>query len=205
MDRRTNHIFQKLEPHFREFVKHSRKTGVPLDLALAVAFVELQQYGLHNAVTALKVLKNKVCKIRAFNNVIGQLLPPVSVGLCHIKKMTAFRAVYWSNGHLDPGDIEEMANDETASIRVLFGVLLAHRNRWKDFFDIGRRPDVWATLFNICDFDRITPHTKPKPGGSELPLWIDGGLVDLPFGCRVVVVMASGDMFEFLEKMNTLN
>lgn len=174
-------------------------TGVPLELAVAIVFVELQQYGLHNALTALKALKNRLCRVRSFNCVVGQILPPVSVGLCHIKEFTAFRGVYHSQGILNPVDIGRMAWDDTASIRVLFGVLVAHRNRWAKQLDLARRPDIWATLFNLCDFERTKPHPWPKPGGSELPLWIDGRLIDgLCFGSRVAVVGASWSMFEFL-------
>lgn len=189
MHRREAKIFEEIRPHLGAVSLACKQHGIAPALALAILFVERQQYQLHNAVCALKAAKERLCRVSSFNRVIGQFMT-CSVGFAHIKASAAHRARLIFP-EIDPADIETMHQSAPASIRVMCGVLRAHAADWYGAFpEITNRPDILATIYNIGWHRR--PHPAPRVGGSRLPLYIDGRLIEgESFGRRVELVMQS--------------
>lgn len=186
---RDQRLLSKLKKLIPTLDEYEKMYGLPKGILFGILFVEHQQYSLHNISCVLKTIKNKLCKIDSFNKVAGQYMK-FSVGFCHIKQHTARQALKYVT--FNEEHINIMNTNTIASIDVMSNILVAFINQWCFKYpyiaeDIG----VLSTLYNISEFNK-QPHANPKPGGSELPLYLDGIYYEsLPFATRVQLVITS--------------
>ena len=70
----------------------------------------------------------------------------------------------------------------------LAGLYLLNRE-WEEApegISLRDRPEILGTLYNL-GYEHSRPHPHPLPGGSTLPVIIDGELVkNLPFGYKIL-------------------
>jgi len=162
----------------------------------AILYIEKMQYELDSLRSAKKSAQEFLQGLPALHDSLT-VWAGLSSGYAHIKP--DFAVVTFQRmenipehaGFLTPRDIEVLyySSRPEAALRIMVAGLYLLNREWEEApegISLRNRPEILGTLYNL-GYEHSLPHPHPLPGGSTLPVIIDGELVkNLPFGYKIL-------------------
>ena len=164
----------------------------------AILYVEKMQYELDIFRRTKKEIERRLSTYGLFSANLAKWAQ-LSVGYSHIKPLFARETKirldrleqyreFITRSEINPGYY--MRKPETA-IKITVAAIFLFQHQWRsdpNGIDISGRPGILATLFCL-GYQKSHPHANPKPGGSYLPVIIDGELIEnRSFGEKVALI-----------------
>ncbi len=201
-------VYQDIAAHRQEIEWSCRYFGVDAKVLYAILAIENMQDRLN----IIRRTKDRVAgsfkDFRLFEDELYRWAR-LSTGYTHIKPSFALEtwrrlaAIPQFQDALTEEDVRPSTYtaDARTAIKIAAAGLFVLQRQWltsPSHIDLGRRPDILATLYNL-GFEKSHPHPDPRPGGSLLPFIVDGRLIEgTPFGEKVNLLIQSRTFQDFI-------
>lgn len=196
---KENAVYNDMKRYVKKIKELSNSLGVDPKTVASILYVEKVQYELNTLRKGKEILINNLGEWSLLQqNVIKWA--KLSSGYAHIKTSTVIDTkdrldkIPEFKNFITEEDVYDYPNNPISSIKIAIGMLKSLQDEWKNDpngIDISNRPEILSTLYNL-GYSKSQPKKNPKPGGTYLPVIVDGQLIeDMNFGNKVKLVYNS--------------